>query len=67
MDGDLIYRDEAIEALNLTTDIKGNAYRELHDRLIGLATVAVKRKCTGCMGAAFNDCPTCEPVKETEE
>lgn len=37
---DLIKRDDVIEALNECIDIKGHAYKELHDAIMEIPTVS---------------------------
>ena len=63
---ELVSRDDTIEALNESEEIKGLAYVDMHERLMGLPTRAVIRECDGCFGASFNECAKCERVKETE-
>lgn len=63
---ELVSRDDTIEALNECDDIKGYAYKSMHDKLMGVPTRAVIRECDGCFGASFNECTKCERLKETE-
>lgn len=60
--GDLIRKQDAIDALVETEDIKGLAYKQLEDRLQKIPAVAIERDCDRCFGACFGDCSDCEPI-----
>ena len=62
---DLIRRQDAIDALVETEDIKGLAYKQLEDRLQKIPAVAIERDCDRCFGACFGDCSECDEINES--
>lgn len=67
LDNELITKQDAINALNESYDVKGHAYAQVHDNLISLSPRAVIHDCRYCFGASFNDCDNCNKIQLTDQ
>lgn len=62
----LYLMEDIIETIISVPDIKGAPYVELEEKLAELKPAIVIPECSGCMGAAFFDCPSCRPAEDAK-